>query len=95
PAGSGSIERETKAHMIAVFKTTSTGQETFDFYKNSTSLTVSNPKSAGAGSSFVGRMEFSGTHKGSVTVTDISNPTHFIVYLNTSTSKPTPVSGDR
>jgi hypothetical protein len=81
--------------MIAVFETPSTGQEAFDFYKNSTSLTVTNPKSAGAGSSFVGRMELSGTHTGSVTVTDASSPTHIVVYLNTSTSKPTPVPGDR
>jgi hypothetical protein len=81
--------------MIGVFEAASTGQEAFDFYKNSTSLTVSNPKSAGAGSSFVGRLEFSGSHKGSVTVTDVSSPTHNIVYLNTSTSKPDPVPGAR
>jgi hypothetical protein len=81
--------------MIAVFETTSTGQEAFDFYKNSSSLTVTNPKSVGSGSSFVGRLEFSGTHKGSVTVTDINGSTHIIVYLNTSSSKPTPVSGAR
>ncbi len=95
PAGSGSIGSETTAHQIAVYETTSTGQETFDFYKNSTSLTVSNPKSVGTGSAFVGRLEFSGTHKGSVTVTDLTDQTHVIVYLNTSTTKPAPVPGDR
>jgi hypothetical protein len=72
--------------MIAVFQTNGSAQEAFDFYKNSTSLTVSNPKSAGAGESFVGRLEFSGAHKGSVTVADISGQTHIVVYLNTSTS---------
>jgi hypothetical protein len=81
--------------MIGVFKTSSTGQEAFNFYKTSSSLTVSNPKSVGVGNSFVGRLEFSGDHKGSVTVTDTSSPTHIIVYLNTSTSKPAPVSGAR
>jgi hypothetical protein len=81
--------------MIAVYETTSTGQEAFDFYKNSTSLTVSNPKTVGAGNAFVGRLKLSGTHKGSVTVSELSDQTHITVYLNTSTSKPAPVPGDR
>jgi hypothetical protein len=95
PAGSGSIGNETTAHMIGVFQTTASGQDTFNFYRNSSSLTVSNPKTVGVGNSFVGRLEFSGTHHGSVTVADVNGETHIVVYLNTSTAKPSPVSGDR
>jgi hypothetical protein len=72
--------------MIGVFQSTGSGQDAFNFYKNSSTLTVSNPTSLGAGNTFVGRLEFSGTHKGSVTVTDHNGQTYIVVYLNTSTS---------
>jgi hypothetical protein len=81
--------------MIGVFQTSGTGQDAFNFYKNSTSLTVSNPKSTGIGNSFVGRLEFSDGHDGSVTVTDHNGQTYIVVYLNTSKSQSSPVSGDR
>ena len=95
PAGSGSVGSDTTAHMIAVFSSSGTGQEAFDFYKNSTALTITNPKSVGTGSSFAGRLQFSGTHTGSVSVTELQGQTLIIVYLKTSTTNPAPVSGDR
>lgn len=86
PAGSGSAAGSTASHMIAVYQSTGTGQDAFNFYKTSTALTVSDVKSVGAGSSFVGRLQFSGTHSGSVTVTEFSGETLIVVYLKTSTS---------
>jgi hypothetical protein len=95
PAGSGSIGNTQEAHMIGVFETSSTGTDTFNFYKNSSTLTVSQPKSVGTGNSFVGTLQFSGPYSGSVTVTDLSDTTHMVVYLKTSTNHSSPVSGQR
>lgn len=93
PAGSGSIGGSTASHMIAVFQSSGTGQDAFNFYKNSTALTVSGAKSVGTGNSFLGRLRFSWTtHSGSVTVTEFNGHTYIVVYLETSASNGTPTS---
>jgi hypothetical protein len=81
PAGSGSIGGSNQSHMVAVFNASGSGQAAFDFYKNNSALTVSNAKSAGTGSGFVGRMNVTGTYSGSVTVTQYSGKTYIVVYL--------------
>jgi hypothetical protein len=68
--------------MIAVFKASGTGQAAFDFYQNSSTLTVKNAKSVGTGSTFAGHLELTGSYSGSVTVTEYSNQTYIVVYLN-------------
>jgi hypothetical protein len=85
PAGSGSIAGSEQSHMIGVFEASGTGPDTFDFYKDSTELTVKNAKSVGAGSSFVGRMELTGSYSGSVTVTEHNGHTYIVAYLNAAT----------
>ena len=84
-AGSGSVGGSTESHMIAVFQASGTGEDTFNFYKSSSDLTVKNPKSAGTGSAFVGRLELTGNYSGSVTVTGYNNHTYIVVYLNSAT----------
>jgi hypothetical protein len=71
--------------MIGVFKARGSGEDAFNFYKNSSALTVSNVHSAGTGSSFVGTLQLSGSHTGSVTVADVDNETLIVVYLTSST----------
>jgi hypothetical protein len=70
--------------MIGVYEATGTGQDTFDFYKNSSDLTVKNARSAGTGSAFVGRLELTGNYTGSVTVTEHNSHTYIVVYLNSA-----------
>ncbi len=84
PAGSGSVANTQKAHMIAVFRTSSTGKDAFTFYRDSTTLTVSQVKSVGAGDSFVGRLQYSGPYSGSVTVTEAGGQTYIVVYMQTT-----------
>jgi hypothetical protein len=89
PAGSGSIENKTTSHLIAVFEAPGSGQDAFNFYKNSTTLKVTDPKSVGVGNAFVGRLHFSGPYKGSVTVANRDSRTLIVVYLNTGGSQAT------
>jgi hypothetical protein len=85
PAGSGSIGGSQQSHMIAVYQSSGTGQDAFNFYKNNGSLTVNNPKSVGTGGAFVGSLELTGTYSGSVTVTGHNNQTYIVVYLKSGT----------
>lgn len=82
-AGSGSVGGSTTSHMVAVFKTDTSGQDTFNFYKTSSSLGVSGARSVGAGSSFVGQLRLSGSYSGSVTVLDHAGQTLIVIYLET------------
>jgi hypothetical protein len=95
PAGSASLSKATTNHQIAVFETSTSGQEAYNFYKNSSSLDVSQPKSLGVGNSFVGKLQFSGPHTGSVTVSDVNDQTLIVIYLQTSANHLEPVSGAR
>ncbi len=84
PAGSGSVANTQKAHMIAVFRTSGTGEDAFAFYRDSTTLSVSQARSVGSGSTFVGRLQLSGPYEGSVTVTQTGGQTYLVVYLQTA-----------
>ena len=88
PAGSGSVAGSTKSNMIAVFETTGSGPDTFNFYKTSSALSVSEANSVGAGNSFVGHLTVSGSYSGSVTVTEHSSQTVIVIYLDTSSTAP-------
>ena len=87
PGGSGSLSSSTKSYMIAVYETSTSGQDTYNFYKNSSGLTITQSKSVGVGPAFVGHLEFSGSHTGSVTITHVDR-TLIVVYL-TSPAKTT------
>lgn len=81
--------------MIAVFETTGSGQDAFNFYRNSTTLKVSEVKTVGVGGAFVGRLHFTDGHSATVTVSDVDSRTLIVIYLHSGSSQTSPVSGAR
>lgn len=80
-AGSGSLGDTSKTGMVGVFSTAAAPSDTFNFYKSNSSLTVSNPTSAGVASAFVGKVTLGGQYAGSVTVAGVGTTTLIIVVL--------------
>ena len=80
-AGSGSLGNTSKTGMVGVFSTAAAASDTFNFYKNNSSLTVSNPTSSGIASAFVGKVTLGGQYAGSVTVAGVGTTTLIIVVL--------------
>ena len=80
-AGSGSLGNTNKTVLIGVYSATSKPDDVFDFYKSSSAYTVNNSTSAGAGSAFVGTVEFSGAYTGNTTVVSNEGTTYVIVSL--------------
>jgi len=88
-AGSGSLGDTSRTVLVGVYSATGRPEEVFDFYKNNTSYTVDNSSSAGAGSAFVGNVEFSGAYTGNTTVVSNEGTTYVIVTLETAGATPT------
>jgi hypothetical protein len=61
----------------------------FDFYKNSTALTVAGSASAGTGDKYVGTIQFGGSSPGNVTVVSSGNDTYIVVTLKSESSSST------
>jgi hypothetical protein len=80
-AGSGSLGDTSKTVLIGVYSATSKPDDVFNFYKSSNAYTVNNSTSAGAGSAFVGTVEFSGAYTGNTTVVSNEGTTYVIVSL--------------
>jgi hypothetical protein len=82
-AGSGSLASSSSSSgaMVGVFHVSGSGSDAFDFYKNSTTLTVSDVSSVGVGPAFAGKLRFSGPYSGATTVTSVSSQTLLIVVL--------------
>lgn len=68
PAGSGSVGGSSSTTMVAVYSTSESAQDAFNFYKNNKDLTVSDASSGGVGKAFVGKLKVGGQYEGSVTV---------------------------
>jgi hypothetical protein len=85
PEGSGSIGGSSSTTQVAVYSTTQPADDVFDFYKN-TQLDVSSPKSAGAGESFIGTLQFSGPFDGSLAVLAHDDKTFVVIVLHTNGS---------
>ena len=83
-AGSGSLSNANKTVLIGVFSATSKPDEVFNFYKSSTAYTVDSSNSVGAGSAFVGNVQFSGNYTGNTTVVSNSGTTYVIVSLESA-----------
>jgi hypothetical protein len=81
PAGSGSIGDSTNTVMVGVYGISGSAEDAFNFYKNNSSLTVSNPSSAGVGPLFAGRLTLGGQYAGSVTVGGFSGQTLLVIVL--------------
>jgi hypothetical protein len=82
-AGSGSVGNTNKTVLVGVYSATSKPEDVFDFYKSSSAYTVNNSTSAGAGSAFVGTVEFSGAYTGNTVVVSNEGTTYVIVSLET------------
>ena len=80
-AGSGSLGGTDSTAMVGVFSATGTPEDTFAFYKDNTSLTVSDSKVIGAGSAYVGTLQLSGSYTGRVTVLSKDGTTYILVAL--------------
>jgi hypothetical protein len=82
-AGSGSLGNTSKTVLIGVYSATSKPEDVFNYYKSSNAYTVNSSNSAGAGSAFVGTVEFSGAYTGNTTVVSNQGTTYVIVSLET------------
>ena len=83
-AGSGSLGNTDKTVLVGVYSATGTPENVFDFYRSSSAYTVDSSNSAGAGSAFVGNVQFSGTYTGNTTIVSNSGTTYVIVALETA-----------
>jgi hypothetical protein len=84
PEGSGSLGGSSTTTQVAVYSTTQPGDDVFDFYKSNAQLDVSSPKSAGAGESFLGTLQFSGTFDGSLAVLGHDDKTFVVIALHSN-----------
>jgi hypothetical protein len=82
-AGSGSLGNTNKTVLIGVYSATSKPDDVFNFYKSNSAYTVDSSNSVGAGSAFVGTVEFSGAYTGNTTVVSNQGTTYVIVSLET------------
>ena len=85
PAGSGSLANSSQGKLVAVFNTSDSPQDTFNFYKGSSDLTVESSSSFGVGPAYVGTVAFSGTYPGRVTILARSGTTTIVVVLDATT----------
>lgn len=79
PAGSGSLGGTSSTTMVAVYTASGSAEDAFNFYKNNSSLTVSDTSSAGVGKAFVGKLKLGGQYDGSVSV--VGRDTNLIVVV--------------
>lgn len=83
PAGSGSLAGKTEGVMVGVYTLSGSAQDAFNFYKNSTQLTVTDSSSVGANKAFVGTVKFEGAYTGVVTIVTVGDSNGLVVVLNT------------
>ena len=83
PAGSGSLAGSTSGQLVAVYTTTQSGEDAFDFCTAQTSLQPSDQKSIDS-TNFLGTMKITGPDPGSIAVTEVSGTTYIVVVLTTS-----------
>jgi hypothetical protein len=84
PAGSGSVTGGSEGVMVAVYTLSGSPQDAFDFYKSSSDLHVDDSSSVGGTNTFVGRVKFSGTYSGEVTIGKLGSANGSVVVLHSS-----------
>jgi hypothetical protein len=67
-AGSGSLGNSSSTKSVAVYTTTQSPQDVYNFYLNNAQLHVTDHSSAGIGSTYLGRITFTGSYSGSLVV---------------------------
>lgn len=82
PAGSGSVGDAGATVRVGVFTTSTSGQDTLDFYTDNTDVQTENPSVAGSGDRLVGSLDLVSPDPGSITVLSRSGSTYLIVSLN-------------
>ena len=92
PAGSGSLGNSNGTVMVGVYTSTGAPESVFGFYKASTAYTVESTSSAGAGTYFIGYVQFKGAYTGSTTVISHDGSTYVVVVLESSGSGTTTVT---
>jgi len=83
-AGSGSLGGSDQTVQVAVYDTTGSPSDAFDFYKNSSAYTVDNSGSVGLGSRYVGTVKFSGSYTGRVTIISNNGKARIVIVLKSS-----------
>jgi hypothetical protein len=81
-AGSGSLSNETSGGSVAVFTTTATPQDTYSFYRDSKTLTVTSSSALGAGETYLGTVKLGGSYPGSVSVLARTGQTYIVIVLD-------------
>jgi hypothetical protein len=82
PAGSGSFVNGGSGKMVGVFTGSLSPQDAYDFYTASTAYTVDDSKTVGAGSAYVGTVQFSGTYEGRVTILSKGGSTTIVIVID-------------
>jgi hypothetical protein len=88
PAGSGSLVGATAGVKVAVYGTSASPADTFDYYKSNPQLTTSGARSVGAGSTYLGSLKVTAPYSGSVTVVSRNNSTYIVIVLTGGTASP-------
>lgn len=88
PAGSGSLGGSSSTGMVGVFRTPEPPADTFTYYTSSSTVTTTNPRTVGAGSTYVGSTRVTAPYPGSVTVAGRSDTTFIVIVLNMPAASP-------
>lgn len=82
PAGSGSLGNSTKGVTVAVFTTSGSPQDAYNYYASEAGLTVDSKESIGVGDAYLGTVSFSGSMSGDVIVLPKNGETLIVVILD-------------
>jgi hypothetical protein len=89
-AGSGSLVNGGSGVLIAVYSMTQPPVDAYNFYKSSSSLTVTKSGSVGAGDKYVGTLQLGGTYAGSnITIVAAGTGSNIVVTLKSGSSTAT------
>ena len=92
-AGSGSLVNGEAGAMVAVYTTSESPSDTYNFYKSNSSLTITSSKSAGGNNAFLGSVKLGGQYPGSsVTVAALSGSTYIVIVLKPASTTTTTAS---
>jgi hypothetical protein len=89
PAGSGSLANQSQGVMIGVYSTSDSPQDTYNFYKTNSSLTVTSASSAGVGDAYLGTIKLGGSYSGSSVVITSTGSTYITITLTSGSSSST------
>jgi hypothetical protein len=89
PAGSGSLGGSASTNLVGVYSSSDSPQDTYNFYKDNTDLTVTSSSSVGSGSAFLGTVQFTGDFGGWVVTFPYDNGSLIVAYLSQSATDAT------